>query len=416
MVRHDARRAGANPFTPPAAKDNTVLVSVIIPCYNYGRYLPDAIHSLIGGPTSLGEFVQQWFQDFEIVIVDDASTDDTEKIASRFLNERTFYIRNLQNIGTAATLNAGIRFSHGQYITFLSADDMMEAQRLEKLVEVARANPHKTVYDNLMTFKDGKRLDIMPLMDYDFDKLLYKNIMHAGVFYPRQAWVETGGYPEQFRDGREDWAFNVALGSAGYCGVHVKEALYLYRREGQNRSLHNGGVDNRIMWLEKMRAQFPALYRGERSDMCCGGKRTASNPSQGASKSRKSRTVNTPYYAPLAAGPDGTVLIEYQLPKAGSVLYTGSETRKQYAFSMSKNRNYVDVRDAPALLARIEDRRRAFKLIEPEKPAEPTVPVVGPAPVIAPRHDDPVVVDIRPVTVTVVEEKPVKAKKGKGNA
>jgi glycosyltransferase involved in cell wall biosynthesis len=392
------------------------LVSVIIPCFNYGRYLQDAIHSLIGGATSLGEFAQQTFQDFDIIIVDDASTDDTQAIARQFLNNRIAYIRNEQNLGTAATVNVGIRKSTGTLVTFLSADDMMETTRLQKLVDSALVNPHRSIYDNLMTFKDGQRLDVMPLMDYDFDKLLYKNIIHAGVLYPRQAWQEIGGYPESFRDGREDWAFNVALGSAGYCGIHVKDPLYLYRREGQNRSLGNGGAEKRIAWLEKMRAQFPALYRGERSNMCCGGKRTAANPAQGASKSRRSRTVNEPYNVPLVADSNGMVLIEYQLPKAGSVLYTGSVTKRQYAFSMSKNRGYVDARDATALLARIEDRRRAFKLIEPEKPAEQPAPILEAAPVIAPSPTNPVELDIKPIVVTIAEEKTIKAKKGKSNA
>jgi len=376
------------------------LISVVIPCYQYGRYLPDAIHSLIGGPTSLGSFLAQTLQDFEIVIVDDASPDDTYSFAKKFLgSDRISYIRNQENLGTAAALNVGIRQATGQYITFLSADDMMETTRLEKMVNTARDNPHQLVYDDLQTFKDGQRQDVMPLMPYDFDKLLYKNTMHAGILYPRQAWAESGGYPEQFKDGREDWAFNLRLGLFGYCGVHVKEPLYLYRREGQNRSLNNGGTDNRIMWLKKMQQLYPELYRGEKTTMCCGNKSKPKVLAQ-SSSSRNAPTRNQ-YIEPIYSE-SGMVLVEYQLPKAGKVLYTGAVTGRQYAFSSSHKRNNVDVRDAPALLQRIEDRRRAFLRVD----AEPSVLPVAPVQVV------PAVatVEITPIPFEVAPEKKPKNK------
>ena len=202
--------------------------------------------------------------------------DDTEEIARPFVKElpNVSYIRNQTNLGTAGALNVGIRQATGAFITFLSADDMMETTRLEKLYQAARANPHKVIYDDLVTFANGRRKISMPMtQEYDFNQLLYKNMMHAGILYPRKAWEECGGYPEAFRDGREDWAFNVALGKFGYCGVHIKEPLYLYRWENQNRSLRNAGVDWRLTFLNKMQATFPDLYRGERTSMCCGGKK-----------------------------------------------------------------------------------------------------------------------------------------------
>jgi len=347
-------------------------ISVIVPCWNYGRYLTDAIHSLIGGKTSLGEFAPQTFQDFDITIVDDASDDDTYQFTKPHLCERISYIRNPENVGTAAALNVGIRHATGRYITFLSADDMMETTRLETLYRAAVANPHQVIYDDLTWFTDGYRTSKLPMPSYDFDRLLYKNTMTAGILYPRGAWQETGGYPEQFKDGREDWAFNVLLGSFGYCGVHVREPLYLYRREGQNRSLHNGGAEGRIKWLQKMRDAFPALYRGERQKMCCGAKVNRSTPASVATRTTSARTMSTPRsVVDLRVGVDGMVLLEYQLNKAGHVMYTGSVTGQQYAFGGSHKRGHVDARDAPALLDRYESRRRVFAVVDttPTPPA-----------------------------------------------
>src|SRR5690606_3781254 len=115
--------------TPP-------LVSVIVPCYNYGRYLDDCINSLIGGPTSLGEHLGQTMQSLEIIIVDDASTDGTPEIGARLAEawKGIRYYRLDQNVGTAQALNFGIERAVGQYITFLSADDMREPDSIEKLV------------------------------------------------------------------------------------------------------------------------------------------------------------------------------------------------------------------------------------------------------------------------------------------
>ena len=61
-----------------------------------------------------------------------------------------------------------------------------------------------------------------------------RNMMHMGIMFEKQAWQEVGGYREQMKHGREDWAFNVALGERGYCGVKLGRSGYLYRRHGHN--------------------------------------------------------------------------------------------------------------------------------------------------------------------------------------
>lgn len=384
------------------------LISIIMPSYNYGRFLPDAIHSLIGGPTSLGDFAPQTLQSFEIIIVDDASTDDTEEIARPFVTElpNVSYIRNAANLGTAATLNVGIRQATGTFITFLSADDMMETTRLEKLYQAARVNPHRIIYDDLVTFANGERKTQMPMSDYDFDRLLYKNTMHAGILYPRKAWEECGGYPESFRDGREDWAFNVALGKFGYCGVHIKEPLYLYRWENQNRSLRNAGVDWRLKFLNKMQATFPDLYRGERPKMCCGGKKA---PSAAATRSmqrvsRGSRAIPQALPPDVIIGADGMTLLEYQLTKAGPVIYHGAVTGQAYAFGGKHKLGNVDNRDVPALISRIEDRRHAFAY--PQNVTPESMPAVELKPTIV---IEPIKEEILPEPmVEIVEVAPIK--------
>jgi glycosyltransferase involved in cell wall biosynthesis len=391
-------------------------ISIIIPCYNYARFLRDAVHSLVGGPTCLGDFAPQTFQNFDIWIVNDASTDDTEAVAQSLVGDRIHYIANTQNIGTAATLNVGIKQASGQYITFLSADDMMESTRLEKLYQACLANPHRMAYDDLKIFDGKARTDTWPMSEYDFDRFLYKNGLHAGLMYPKQAWAEVGGYPEIMNDGREDWAFGVALGAHGWCGVHVKEPLYLYRRAGQNRSLHNTGGEWRMRFLNKMQALYPALYRGERPNMCCGNTKNvqraaaqnqAMNVAAGGVRSRAS--------ARMRIGTSGMVELEYQLPKAGTVNYTGAVTGQDYAFSMIHKRGYVDVRDAEVLLNRIEDRRRAFILVNAPEPVmmEPPTKVDEPLEPIKPEleTEELVIAESVPQVAQALPPKPRKPRK-----
>lgn len=362
--------------TPPA-------ISVIIPCYNYGRFIADALASLFGGKSCLGERAPQTFQSFEVIIVDDASTDNSYEIAKSFADDwkaiRVF--RNERNVGTAETVNAGIRNARGKYITILSADDMCEPNRLEVLYRASVANPHSVVYDDMYTFRDGKYLKPFPMADYDFDTVLYKNLMHAGIMYPRTAWIETGGYPAEFGNGREDWAFNVALGAKGYCGVHIKEHLYLYRRERHNRSLRNTIPEWREYFLAKMQATFPELYRGERTKMCCGKNKPR------PTNVRSARTVSTIIargFAQNLPGANGMIALEYLGASSGPMGFTGEETKTVYLFGGARKIGYVAVEDVDSLLGMYHNqkplfRRAVIKPIEPVATVEASAQTETPA-------------------------------------
>jgi glycosyltransferase involved in cell wall biosynthesis len=358
--------------TPP-------LVSVIVPCHNYGKFLPDLINSLAGGPTSLGNMPGQTFASWELIVVDDASTDDTaarlHSLANPWQGIRAVY-RKVRG-GTAAANNTGIAASHGQYITILGADDMMEPSRLERLVRAAEAHPHRMIYDDIQLFKAGKRFQAWNMPEYDFEKLLFKNHVHAGILFPRQAWKETGGYPESMNQGREDWAFNVALGAWGYCGVHVGYPGYLYRREGHNRSLTNAGRDWHNRFLDQLKAIFPKLYAGERPMACCGGGRSPAKKSNGGGSG--------------LPGQSGFVRIEYIGQNAGDMPWYGIATGTRYTFGGVHRFGYVDPRDArsgsakrPGFLELIEGRKPVFREAPLPIPAKAVpMPASAPAPAAA---------------------------------
>lgn len=347
--------------TPPA-------ISVVITCYNYGRYLQDAVNSLIGGKTSLGDTKGQTRQDFEIVIVDDGSTDNSVELAEKLIDPwQGIHLIRQENKGSAAAMNTGIEKSHarsGTMIAPLDADDMMESKRLETMMELQDGT--NVIYDNIRYFSNGKRgvvtnwetgktIERLNLGTYDFEKVLFKNSMHKGLLYPKKAWEQSGGYPEIMNMGREDWAFNVALGIKGWCGVNTGEYHYLYRRELQNRTLTNTTPKHHTFFLGQIKSLFPDVYEGKRPMGCCGrpSARVSGGPAMVIANSK-----NLP-------GQDGMAIIEYVGSNSGDTTWYGPVTRTAYTFGGSKPKGYVDKRDLQGMLSLSKRGQKVFREIQP---------------------------------------------------
>lgn len=336
--------------TPP-------LVSVVCACYNYGRFLTDWVNSLIGGNTCLGE-MGQTFQGFEAIIVDDCSTDDSWRIAQSLADpwKGVRAYRRTVNGGTARALNDGIKNAYGRYIMTVDADDMLEPRALEILLGKIQADPSKLFYTDQQVVRAGKRVEILRTRPYNFGKLLEWNMVPAGTMFAKSAWEEVGGYPPAFAKGRQDWAFAVAMGIKGHCGERVGQPLYLYRRDGHNRSLRNTNPSDRREFSAQMQSTFPKIYqayaKGETVGGCCGGRATTFT----------SRLLSD-VYKTMDIGATGFVLLEYQGKNTGRQLWTGDVTRTRYMTKGTKPRILVDVRDAPALLEIVSDHRMAFNVV-----------------------------------------------------
>jgi len=109
------------------------MISVIIPTYNRGYLLARAIRSV----------VNQTYQNFEIIVIDDGSTDDTEEIMKKFHDERITYLRHENNKGAASARNTGIRAAKGEYIAFLDSDDEWLPKKLEKQIKILKSTSSK---------------------------------------------------------------------------------------------------------------------------------------------------------------------------------------------------------------------------------------------------------------------------------
>lgn len=107
------------------------LISVIMPVYNGEKYLRDAIDSIL----------RQTYPNFELIIVDDGSTDQSAHIVYSYKDDRIVYLKNETNLGIAETLNKGIRIARGEYIARMDCDDIAHPKRLESQLRLMKRNP-----------------------------------------------------------------------------------------------------------------------------------------------------------------------------------------------------------------------------------------------------------------------------------
>jgi len=229
-------------------------VSVVITCFNYGRYLADAVDSVM----------RQSLQDFEIVIVDDGSTDDTRSVAGGLITKHkgaSISLISQENKGFSGARNAGIKAAAGEYIMPLDADDMLAPEYLEHVAGLLDSDPGLSFAytDGELFGEKAHELACVPVArEYDFARLLRTNIISFSGMFRKSAWEETGGYKSGVLDGYYDWEFWITLGESGRRGGYVDRPLYLCRKHGGSRMDSLAGQYNRI--YNQIRMLHPKVY------------------------------------------------------------------------------------------------------------------------------------------------------------
>ncbi len=196
-------------------------VSVIIPCYNQAHFLPEAVESV----------VNQIFTDWECIIVNDGSKDNTSHVAGSLINkytDRQISLINQPNQGLAMARNTGIKASFGKYILPLDADDKICPEMLLKTVSLLEAHPQIAIaYSDVRHFGNTSR--IVCAGEYDFQRLCRENHLNYCSLYRREAWEAVGGYNPNMIWGYEDWDCWIGCGEKGFYGKRIPEPLFLYR-------------------------------------------------------------------------------------------------------------------------------------------------------------------------------------------
>jgi glycosyltransferase involved in cell wall biosynthesis len=213
-------------------------VSVVIPCYQQAEYLADAVESVIG----------QTYADWEIVIVDDGSTDATAAVAEGLIAahpDRRIRLLRQANMGVAAARNNGIVASTGRYILPLDADDVLLPSMLERTVGLLEAEPGVAIaYTDYAQFGAADRRISTGL--WDLEALAWANQLGISALYRREVWAATGGYNPNMRHGYEDWDFWIGAAEHGFTGRRIPEPLWRYRVKGGSRDVGAWGHRRRL--------------------------------------------------------------------------------------------------------------------------------------------------------------------------
>lgn len=194
--------------------------SIIITSHNYGRYLERCLRSCLRQ-----DLISR--DDYEVIVVDDASTDNSISVAEKFAPERVRLIRRSENGGVAAAANDGIMAAKGQYFVRVDADDFVTSRFLHFLVNYMDAN-----HDAL-----GVACDYVLVDEYEQQGERVDASVHpvsCGILYQKDLLVAAGIYDPDFRH-REEEELRARLGDF-YRVHHLRMPLYRYRKHGTNKT------------------------------------------------------------------------------------------------------------------------------------------------------------------------------------
>lgn len=197
-----------------------IQLSVVIPCYNHGEFILQAIASVESCQAKV----------YEILIVNDGSTDPLTQKVLQALSDRGYSVIHQENQGLAIARNHGISLAKGRYILPLDSDNKIRPNYITKAIEILDNEPEVgVVYGNFEFF--GGVTGVQEVPEFDINLILRGNYIDACAVFRKTAWQDAGGYdgkiPEQL--GYEDWDFWLSVAEKGWHFYHIDEVLFDYR-------------------------------------------------------------------------------------------------------------------------------------------------------------------------------------------
>lgn len=197
----------------------TPKISVIVPCFNHGEFLPEAIASVLATRRD----------DVEIIVVDDGSTDERTREETEAIAAQGIKVIRKQNGGPASARNAGIAIAHGEYILPLDADNLIRPSYIDRGIQILDQRREVGIVYGDAEFT-GLRTGRWTIGPFDPNRLLQWNYIDACAVFRREVWEQVGGYDEaRVLWGLEDWDFWLGAITHGWQFTYVPEVLYEYR-------------------------------------------------------------------------------------------------------------------------------------------------------------------------------------------
>ena len=226
------------------------LISIIIPCYNAGRFIKDAIESVI----------KQTYSNWELIIIDDGSSDNCLKIIGNYIKDKRIILCKQKHLGACAARNKGIELAKGEYVKFLDADDVLFADCLSK--QVSQINnlkenqipfgdyQHIDETGNLISnfvFSDNQSMLDVLKEDQSFFFFKYWHVLISAPLLRRRDLIKIGGFDKKLKRGQEyDMHFRLALEGVEF--IYIPCLTFAYREyTSENRITSIGRVNKHIM-------------------------------------------------------------------------------------------------------------------------------------------------------------------------
>jgi glycosyltransferase involved in cell wall biosynthesis len=221
-------------------------ITVVIPCFNHGRFLLESVERALGqqgGPP-------------QVVVVDDGSTDDETR---RILDELPKEVRLIrqQNAGPAAARNAGFEKSDSELLLMVDADDRLTVDALDVLRPPIESRPDVGYCYGLMKLI-GAWSGVLRFPDWDPYILLHRSIAGAQLgLVRRRCWEDAGGFDPEIA-GYEDWDFCLSALEKGWRGLQINRVTHEYRKHGRSGEEEHRGRYRRV--YRQIRAKHPDLF------------------------------------------------------------------------------------------------------------------------------------------------------------
>jgi glycosyltransferase involved in cell wall biosynthesis len=203
-----------------------VIVSIIVPAYNYANYIGECLDSV------LAQTIKEW----ECIVIDNGSTDDTSDIVKAFAKKDSrikYYFTSQKGVSLAR--NYAVSLSQGMYILPLDADDKIDSAYLAKALAIMDENPTiSLVYCDAILFGSVNKKWILP--EFNYRDLLIENSIFCSALYKKSDFISVNGYNINMVEGFEDWDFWIKLLADDKKVIKIQEQLFYYRIKENSRN------------------------------------------------------------------------------------------------------------------------------------------------------------------------------------
>jgi len=223
--------------------------SFVVTCHNLGAYLTETLDSLSA----------QTVQDFEVVVVNDGSTDGATCRLLADLNRPRTRVVHSERRGLPGARNVGVRHAGGRYLCMVDADDLLEPIYLERSLQTLESRPDVAFASHWLRAFGDEAWDWTPT-DCGFPSLLHANTLNGAALMRRDLFERVGGFDETMVDGCEDWEFWIRVVDAGFEGVIIPEFLFRYRRRADSMSRTMHAVPGMATLYRQLVDRHPDLF------------------------------------------------------------------------------------------------------------------------------------------------------------